>query len=303
MGIFNKLLAMEGLARSMKMFGALDRPAGYTASEWADILQNLERGNNDLIGAMNHGSLSSNWEHGGIVEPGVQFNPLKTTRTSRDPTSVDVGKSLDPMKAVVYHSHPSQVIAETGEWMPPILSTGDLGYALNDDRAITSLDPQGGMAWAIRNQAAPKVDRVTWDRILQDAELAAKNASPDLQEWTRTSVLDLGNPPVTMDDSLLAGTMGIGHALKNRGVLSHFGNEPGNELQQAGAAILKPATQAATSAAEDTIARWLKARGYSDGVIKSVIASLTATGSLISAVKSVEDSETEKQGGAVNGYW
>lgn len=289
MGLFSKAAALAGLVKSTKLFNALERPGGYTGPEWDSILFQLNEGNQQLVDAMSHGSISSNWEHGGILEPHVGRNYLApyTTKTSRSPTEVAIEMSNDPMKSMVYHSHPHDLIAETGEHLPPALSIGDLEYALNKERGITSLDPQGGMAWAIRDDAAPKVDRETWAKIRNDAQLAAASVFPDTQGWTRHGVVARDrsrfDPEFDASDQYLAATLGMGQALKNRGVLSHFGRAPGTEAQQAGAALLEPAVKSATAAAEDTIARWLKERGYSDGVIKSIIGSMLASGTLLTA--------------------
>lgn len=288
MGLFNKLVALANLDKSMGVFAALKRPEGYAPSEWRKVLSGLDAGNRDLVDAMNHGGLSSNWEYGGVVEPRIP-SAMRLTTTSQNSNSVGLPMPRDEMTAFAYHSHPHVIRSLEGEELPVSLSFADMKAVANHDRGITALDPRGNMAWAIRNQNAPKVPNDVWSDIVDKTRLATGTSSrPEDQNWAVHRIVEAVDPKPSTDDGHLAATLGFSEAMRNRGMFSHVGRGEMVPDEREALYMLAPKIEAATAVAEDSIARWLKSRGYTDGVVRGIIASLAASGGLMEAYRSIE---------------
>jgi hypothetical protein len=75
---------------------------------------------------------------------------------------------------------------------------------------------------------------------------------------------------------------GIGLAAKKTGLLERYGFAPGMEGQTETLKKYSPSIEVATNAAEKLIRDWLSLKGYPQGVIKGVIASLAGAGALAS---------------------
>jgi len=303
MGLFNRLIADAGVERGVGLLKQMKPPKGIDDVEWQVIRDKLGKGNTELVDAMSFGGPSSNWEHGGIATP---TDALKTI-TDRDPTSVNPPISANPDKSIIYHSHPHTLDAESGEQFPAALSLGDLGVLLKGsggakaDRGITSLDPLGGFAYAIRNEKLPNIKPVTWHQMQIDARAAAMKSLSEASSpnWMRSGVEASGrprsrfDPPTDATSDALAATLGVGRALNRANVLTEFGNLPAGEAQLAGAAMLEPAVEASAQAAEEIVSNWLKMSGYDSGTIKAIIAALVSSGGLMAAVSEIEDTEAD----------
>ena len=291
MGLFNRVLADAGVERGMGLLKQMKPPRGMSKAEWQVVRDKMAKGNIELVDAMNFGGPSSNWEHGGIATP----EDVLTTVTSSDPTSVSVPRPTDFDKSVIYHSHPHTLDADSGEQFPAALSLGDLGVILQSHRGITSLDPVGGFAYAIRNEKIPKIEQETWERMLTNAREATKtNLSGATPNWIRSGVVASGrprsrfDPPTDATSDTLAATLGVGRALNRANVLTEFGSLPVGEAQIAGAAMLEPAVEASAQAAEEIVSNWLKMSGYDSGTIKGIIAALVSSGGLLAAASEIE---------------
>jgi hypothetical protein len=287
MGLFNRLIADAGVERGMGLLGRMKPPSGISDEEWRIIREKMATGNKELVDAMAFGGPSSNWEHGGIATP---MDDLKTV-TDRDPTSVNTPHPTDRQKSFVYHSHPHTLNAESGEQFPAALSLGDIGSTLRNDRGITSLDPLGGFAYAIRNEKTPNIKLPLWHQMQIDARSAAtKNLSEaSSPNWIRSGVEESGrprsqfDPPTDATSAELAATLGVGRALNRANVLTEFGSLPVGEAQIAGAAMLEPAVEASAQAAQEIVSNWLKMNGFSSGEIRSALATLGTGGILTMA--------------------
>lgn len=291
MALLDRVLLRGGLERARRLLSEMTTPSGLAGDEWEAIQRGLNRGNEELAQAMSHGSPSSNWEWGGRV------NPSRTTQTVTSGNASEVGipklTDADPMNGFVYHSHPVTLVdRHGGEFPDAMLSLGDLSMLTGrKTRGVMAIDPSGGIGLGVGNMRAPALENSTLGLAAEDAVFAAHPHLPGYENYWPRRVVDMPTRPDRLNENVLSPTIGMGRALKNTGVLEHYSLQPGTEAQAARLAEYEPAIEAATSAAEDVLRRWLRNNGYPDGQVRAIIGSLIASGSLVAVASNIANRE------------
>lgn len=293
MGLFNKALMNRGISRAMQLLNSIPPPKALTDEEWLAIRNNLKGGYGDLVTEVNRGSTSANWEHGGVVSP--IDGPRTSTSMSENSINFPFlpnGERYTRLKGFSYHTHPGHLFDnDTGT--PLVAGNLSVTDLLSPLRGVSALDTHGGFGYAINNPAAPEFNDILWQDIRQAATKAASKHLPG-KEWTLQRSVPLGwagdSLPYPHEDSLPI-SRGLGQAMKNTGVLEQYGRIPGTRAAARGESFFDKSAEAATKAAEQIIREVLRGKGYKGGQVEAIIASLTASGSLLAVASSIANRE------------
>ena len=300
------------------------KPRNTRDADWADQSRYLIEGNeqlaellasDDLAPAFVRGSGNhpkAHWrrgynEHGGTATPWSRPAEPYTSWEQYAMTPKDVAPG-----GIFYHSHPGAVERIGGGYVNNSRVDGPLkiGVGLSapdymwmignaDPVGITSLDPHGGLGYAIKNPNAPS-------RIWEKIQSMPKPETTQLYKSLGDDVVDeLGDltgsagwsdqvsiSPLGMMD--IVTSEGIGRALKKVGVLDHQGYEPGSDAARRGAELMEPAIQTAEDFAVERIAGYLRKMGFTSGKISAIIAAAVSSGSVGSLLAHLQREEATK---------
>lgn len=300
MGLLSKVLRDSNMLKISKLFDELANapPHGWGGEgRWGSALDFADSGNRELGNILHGQDMKSRWEWGGVATP----EGISDLSTIQSPSSFGVPQDTqldDFARNIVVHSHPGWNVApDKGMQMTSgNLSSQDL-FAVTAPgtpfHGVTAIDPDGGFGYAFRDGRAPDIPRDVWNEIKSSAHIAALDRETPT-EWYVKPVLELSADkinPQRFSESMFGVSRGIGDALKRAGYLTHYGRIPGSPAAERGEAYLSAMVGDASDSAFEVVRGWLFDKGYPDGVIKGILASLSASGGLAAAAQHISQQE------------
>ena len=278
-------------------------------AEWKDVADNLILGNERLLDKIDSKLPSAGDpvaaqynRRNGRPENWFEWGGVATGTTSDEPyTSFHGGKIVPrPFKqgsGVFFHTHPNRIKSPGGANVGSWLSDGDLDWAITSDMGITSLDQHGGLGMALVNPKAEADMAIA--RKLTDALLGG-DVRPKIKEAGGPRNLFATSPfsgaqTEIWEPEELAAPRGIGLALKDANILTHYSYTPqGMSKNYEGERVMAPMIEASRKLAEMFIRPYLAARGFKDGKIDLIIAAAVSSGSVGSLLAHLQREEATK---------
>lgn len=243
----------------------ISKPDDYTDDEWSNITRALDFAHQQLTHRMSRKNAAAGWEYAGLSRPSGENTKLYTDAKPFSVSRIPGQGPEEFVKSIAHHSHPHIVEIKQAAHtlkMPVPLSRADL-IPREGFRGITSVEPEGGMGWAIHGRTGrggmksqpPKEIRLMAGR---HAEEAARRAGATHE----VPLSMLGNVPEEYDGNISsahsAAALASGLAMKRLGQLERFGYRAGTPEQKEMLRTLMKPTGAAMHAYLDTVEPWAK---------------------------------------------
>ena len=276
------------------------------AADWNDIADNLILGNErladkiDSVQSVADDPLAARLLSGGRPENYFEWGGVATDKTSDEPYTSFKAGSITPQpfkqgSGVFFHTHPSKIKTGSGAKVGSWLSENDLDWAIMNDMGITSLDRAGGLGMALVNPKS-QLDMAIARRL--NKNLLGDTVRPQIKEAGSPGDLFMTSPAYGGATDIfpaeeIAAVRGVGQALKNANILTHYSYTPG-PMGGAGEKAMAPMVEASRKLAEMFIRPYLAARGFKDGKIDLIIAAAVSSGSVGSLLAHLQREEATK---------